>query len=117
MDNTAKKMTVAEWKQQKFEPWKRQMDVYRAEREIQMGKLKEHAGQLQTIVAMLAEGKTKQATLAWNTLQLHPKLKDVRVSPDGEILTLVAMDGAPQVLKLDQLIGELEAMFKGQSNS
>ncbi|PZP39008.1 MAG: hypothetical protein DI585_05535 [Pseudomonas fluorescens] len=61
---------------------------------------------------MLIEGRTKQAVMAWNTLQLHPKLKDIRVSGDGEALTLVPTDGALTVLKLDEVIVELQAVLR-----
>lgn len=103
-----KKMTAREWQEREFLPWKRKMEDYTAQRAEQAARLKRHAASLQVMVAMLVEGRTKQAVLAWNTLELHPKLKDVRVSPDGETLTLVATDGTPNVVKLDDLLAELQ---------
>lgn len=102
---------VQEWQEKEFLPWKTAMAKYVDERGQQVARFKENAAALQTIVALLIEGRTKQALLAWNTLQLHPKLKDLRVSGDGESLTLVATDGALTLLKLDDVIAELQAML------
>lgn len=92
-------------------PWKRKMETYGAEKGEQVARMRRHAASLQAIVAMLVEGRTKQAVLAWNTLELHPKLQDVRVSADGETLTLVAMDGTPDVIRLDDMLAELQKML------
>lgn len=103
--------TVEEWQEKEFLPWKDAMAKYMDERGQQMVRFKDNAAALQTIVALLIEGRTKQALLAWNTLQLHPKLKDLRVSGDGESLTLVATDGNLTLLKLDDVIADLQAML------
>lgn len=100
--------TAREWQEQDFLPWKRKMEAYAAEKKRQLERMRTHAGSLQAMVAMLVEGRTKQAVLAWNTLDIHPKLKDVRVSADGETLTLVATDGTPDVIRLDDLLAELQ---------
>ena len=106
-----KPVTVEQWRDNEFLPWKDAMAKYLDERGQQLAKLKAHASDLQTIVALLAEGRTRQAMLAWNTLGLHPKLKDLRVN--GESLTLVGMDGTPTVLMLDDMISDLQALLKG----
>jgi len=106
-----KRMTVREWQEQEFLPWKRKMENYQAEKAEQVARMRRNATSLQAIVAMLVEGRTKQAVLAWNTLELHPKLKDLRLSPDGETLTLVAMDGTPEVIRLDDMLAELQKLL------
>lgn len=111
-DIVAKAQSVAEWQEKEFLPWKAAMAKYMDQRGQQLALLKSHAGELQTIVALLIEGRTKQALLAWNTLQLHPKLKDIRMSGDGESLTLVAADGNLTLLKLDDVLAELQAVLR-----
>jgi len=106
------KMDLQTWREQEFLPWKAAMAKYRDEKAQQLAKFRQHAGELQTIVALLCEGRTRQALLAWNTLGLHPKLKDLRVSGDGESLTLVGVDGELTVLRLDDVIADLEAMTR-----
>lgn len=106
-----KHMTAKEWQEREFLPWKRKMESYTADKAEQVARMRKHASSLQAMVAMLVEGRTKQAVLAWNTLELHPKLKDVRVSPDGETLTLVATDGTPEVIRLDDLLTELQKVL------
>jgi hypothetical protein len=103
---------VKVWQETEFLPWKQAMAKYMDERSQQMAKFRENIGALQTIVALLIEGRTKQAMLAWNTLQLHPKLKDLRVSGDGESLTLVGTDGQLTLLKLDDVIAELQQLVR-----
>ncbi len=109
LDN--KHTTAKEWQEQKFLPWKRKMEAYTAQKEEQVAHMRKHAASFQAMVAMLIEGRTKQAALAWNTLELHPKLKEVRVSADGETLTLVAMDGTPEVLRLDDLLVQVQKLI------
>jgi hypothetical protein len=103
---------VKVWQETEFLPWKQAMAKYMDERSQQMAKFRENIGALQTIVALLIEGRTKQAMLAWNTLQLHPKLKELRVSGDGESLTLVGTDGQLTLLKLDDVIAELQQLVR-----
>jgi len=90
------------------------MEAYRSERQAQMMKLRDNAAQLQAIVAMLLEGRTKQAVMGWNTLALAPRVKDIRMSADGETLTLVTVEGEPVVLRLDDLLAELQALLEGK---
>lgn len=108
---------VQTWHDKEFLPWKTAMAKYMDTRAQQMANMKAHAGELQTIVAMLIDGRTKQALLAWNTLQLQPKLRDIRVSGDGESLTLVTTDGKLNVVKLDDIIAELEGLLKAPAAS
>lgn len=107
-----KKTSVQEWKDKEFLPWKDAMAKYLDQRGQQMARLKQNAAELQTIVAMLGEGRTKQAMMTWNTLGLQPKLKDLRVGGDGESLSLVATDGKVTVLMLDDLIADLQQLLE-----
>jgi hypothetical protein len=106
-----KPMGIREWHATQFVPWQQAMAKYKNDQAQQLQKLKDNAGSLQTIVAMLLEGKTKAALLAWNTLQLHPKLRDIRLGSDGETLTLVPEGALPVVLKLDDLLDELQQIL------
>ncbi len=98
------------WQENEFLPWKAAMEKYTDERSQHMARLKRSAGELQTIVAMLADGRTKQAMVAWNALDLRPKLKDIRVGRDN--LTLVSTDGQVTQLMFDDMIAELGALLK-----
>lgn len=102
------------WKKDVLEPWKAQMAAYNEQKAAEMEKMKAHAAQLETIVGLLLDGKTRAAMLAWNALQLHPKLRDLRVGGDGETLTLVDVAGTVTVLKLDVLMQELQALLQGE---
>lgn len=105
-----KAMGIREWHETQFVPWQQAMAKYRDARLQQAARLKDNAGRLQAIVGMLIEGRPRAAMLAWNTLQLHPKLKDLRIGADGETLTLVPEGGGPAVLKLDDLLDELQRL-------
>lgn len=104
---------VQAWKREVFEPWKEKMAAYNQQKAEEMARLREHAGQLEAMVAMLLEGKTKSAMLAWNALGMHPKLRDLRLSDDGETLTLVDEAAQVTVLKLETLMAELQQMLEG----
>ena len=98
------------WQENEFLPWKAAMQAYTDERAQQMAKFRRSAAELQSIIAMLAEGRTRQALLAWNALDLQPKLKDLRVGRDN--LTLVAMDGQIIQMAFDDMIAELDMLLK-----
>lgn len=104
-------MTIEQWHEQQFLPWKRAVAKYMDEKQQQMQRLHQNMGQLQVIVALLLEGRTRQALLAWNTLQLHPKLVDIRLGEDGQVLTLVASGGGVTVLRLDDVIEDLQRLL------
>jgi hypothetical protein len=98
------------WYQTQFLPWKQESEAYRKAYAEQAEKIKTHVPQLEAMVGMLLEGRTRAAVLAWNALGLHPALKDVRLGPDGETLTLLPTSGDPQVLKIADLLAELGKM-------
>lgn len=112
MSDVEKKMDVQAWKRDVFMPWKEAVAKYNDEKLQQANKLRAHAGQLETIVALLMEGKTKNAMLAWNTLELHPKLKDIKLGDDGDTLRLVDNSGEVTVLRLEDLIDDLQRLME-----
>lgn len=107
---------VQAWKRDVFEPWKARMEEYQAQKAQELDRLRANAAQLETIVGLLIDGRTRQAMLAWNALELHPKLRDLRISGDAETLTLVDDAGKVSVLKLDTLIAELAQMLDEKSD-
>ncbi|MBI1308715.1 MAG: hypothetical protein GC129_02505 [Proteobacteria bacterium] len=110
-NQAAAKMTVAQWRDEVYRPWKESVVAYLQEQQGNMEKIKNNAESLQTIVGLLLDGKNRQAMMAWNALQLHPKLVDLQLSGDGQALTLKASDGHVQVLRMDDLIKELESLL------
>ena len=72
------------------------------------------AENVQGVVALLLDGKPKQAVAAWNALQAEPQLKVIRLGADGESLTLVPVKGAPLVTTVDAVIAELEGLLMAQ---
>lgn len=70
-----------------------------------------HVKVLQTVVALLLDKQPRHALHLWNSQQLQPKLRDVRLSGDGETLVLAPVVGVPVVMALDDVIGELEALM------
>lgn len=104
-------LTLQQWHEQQFLPWKRAVAQYLDEKQQQEARLHENIGQLQTIVALLLDGRTRPALLAWNTLQLHPKLSDIRVGQDGQTLSLVQAGGKVTIMRLDDIIDDLQRML------
>jgi hypothetical protein len=103
-------VNVKDWQEKEFLPWKRAMEKHLDDRKRQMDSLRAHAEELQVIVGLLMEGRTRQALTAWNVLKLEPKLSDIRLDSSGDVLTLVTRDGNPIVLKLDEVAAELEKL-------
>lgn len=99
-----------DWVQTKLLPWKAQTAAYRKAYEDHMTALKAALPQLETMVGLLLDGKTRAAVLAWNTLGLPPRVQDIRVSADGTTLTLLPAGGSPIVLKTETLLAELEQL-------
>ena len=108
-------MTIKDWHEQQFLPWKRAMAGVVENRAMQAAKLQANIGQLQTVLALVMDGKTRSALLAWNTLQLHPALKDLQLGEGGEVLTLVTTGDEVQVLRVDDVVDGLERMLAERS--
>jgi len=106
-----KKMTVTQWRDEVYLPWKASVADYLKDREANQEKMVRNVETLQTIVGLLLDGKGRQAVAAWNALDLHPKLIELQLSGDGEALTMKASDGRVQVMRVDELIKGLEAML------
>jgi hypothetical protein len=104
-------MNLQQWRDEQFVPWQKAAREYLADRQVQTERLRQHVGALQTIVGLLLEGRTKPAMLAWNTLNLHPQLRDLRVSRDGETLTLVGNDGQSQRLAMTDLLRDVQRLL------
>lgn len=104
-------MNVKQWHEQQFLPWKQAVAKVLDDRAAQQQALYQNMGQLQAVVALLLDGKAKQAVMAWNTLQLHPALREVAVLQDGESIRLVETSGRARVLKVDDLLADLQRLL------
>jgi hypothetical protein len=108
-------MTVQEWHQKQFLPWKVAVAKVLQQRQAEQQMFQQHVGQLQSILALLLEGRDRQAVLAWNTLHLKPTLRDLRLQADNETVILVPLHGDPVQMKLDDIIDDLQRMLDERS--
>ena len=104
-------MNIRQWRDEQFMPWQLAVRDYVADKQAQTQRLRQHVGVLQTIVGLLLEGRTKPAMLAWNTLNLHPQLRDLRLSRDAEVLTLVSSDGQTQRLAMAEVLRDVQRLL------
>lgn len=104
-------MNIQQWRDEQLVPWQLAVQGYVADKQGQAQRLRQHVGALQTIVGLLLEGRTKPAMLAWNTLNLHPQLRDLRLSRDGEVLTLVRNDGQSQRLAMVTVLRDVQRLL------
>lgn len=104
-------LSIQQWRDEQFVPWQKAARGYLADKQAQTARLRQHVGALQTIVGLLLEGRTKPAMLAWNTLNLHPQLRDLRLSRDGETLTLMSSDGQSQRLAMAELLRDVQRLL------
>lgn len=105
-------MSIKEWHEKQFLPWKQAASEYMAEKNRQRERLSQNVGQLQTIVALLLDGKTRQAMQAWNALGLNPLLKEIDLSRDGETVTLTEPNGNMHRLGMDDVVEDLQRMLE-----
>lgn len=110
-DKPTTDLTVQEWHQQQFLPWKQAVAKVMEERQAEREMFQQHVGQLQSILALLLEGRNRQAVLAWNTLHLKPTLADIRLGSSGETVTLMPLSGEPVQMGLDEIITDLQRML------
>ncbi|MFZ2587891.1 MAG: hypothetical protein WAZ18_07240 [Alphaproteobacteria bacterium] len=104
-------MTVKQWHDEQFLPWKKAVaDVVETRKQAD-AKLQANIGQLQTVLALVMDGKTRSAVMAWNALQLHPALKDIRLGNDGDALTLVTTADEVHVVRVEEVVDGLERML------
>lgn len=111
MTEKMKDMSIQEWHDKQFVPWKQAVAGYLAEKNRQKERLHQHVGQLQTIVALLLDGKPRQAMQAWNALGLNPLLKDIDLSRDGEHVTLTEPNGKVHRLLMDDVVDDLQRLL------
>ncbi len=104
-------MDVAQWQARQEQPFRRAVAGVMDTSEVGE-RFHQHVGQLQSIVALLLENRTQQALLAWNSLHLNPELVDIRLMSGGDQVVLVPKDGTPAVLKLDDVIDDLQRMLE-----
>ena len=104
-------MTMKQWHEEQFLPWKQAVAKVIDDRKAQAEKFQANMGQLQTVLALVMDGKTRSAVMAWNALQLHPPLSDMKLAQDGESLTLVTTGNEVRVLRVEDVVADLERML------
>ncbi|HEX2858688.1 MAG TPA: hypothetical protein VHP58_00560 [Alphaproteobacteria bacterium] len=110
-------LTLKQWHEQQFLPWKQAVAKVMEKRQEEREMFQQHVGQLQSILALLLEGRNRQAVLAWNTLHLKPTLADIRLGSDSETVTLMPLSGEPLQMGLDEIIADLQRMLDERGNS
>ncbi|MCP5405779.1 MAG: hypothetical protein H6922_06125 [Pseudomonadaceae bacterium] len=107
----ASEMDLKQWHEQQFLPWKQAVARIMDDRAAQQKLLQQHVGQLQVVLALLMDGKVRAAVNAWNTLQLSPVLENMLLSADGESVELVEVGGRKMVLRLDDVLEDLQRLL------
>ncbi|PIZ31055.1 MAG: hypothetical protein COY40_03025 [Alphaproteobacteria bacterium CG_4_10_14_0_8_um_filter_53_9] len=105
-------MDITAWYDKQFLPWREAVRTVTLDEEARKVKLQRHIGQLQTIVAMLMDGKAKSALMAWNALQLHPTLTAIALADNGDSLALTEQSGKNLTLRMDDVVAELEGLLR-----
>lgn len=97
------------WVETQLKPWQQEVAAHMQAKAEALARVKAHGPQLEAMLGLLMEGRTRAALLAWNALGIPPLLEDIRVSDDGARITLVARGGQVTVLDVDALDKELAA--------
>lgn len=112
MSQTGNEMDVRQWQARQEEPFRRAVAAVTENTAGEAVQFHQHVGQLQSIVALLLDNRVRQALLAWNSLHLKPALRDIRLVDGGARAVLVPQDGDPVLLRLDDVIDDLQRMLE-----
>lgn len=102
---------IKDWYAHEFTPWRDAMSKYREARSQSEAAFASHMNELQTLAALLLDGRTKQAVLLWNTLGLPPALASIELDRRRDVLVLVTPGKQEIVLQLDDVLADLQAMM------
>ena len=103
---------IKDWYMQEFTPWREAMGKYREALSQGEATFVKHMNELQTLAALLLDGRTKQALLLWNTLGLPPALASIELDRKRDVLVLVTPGKQEIVLQLDDVLADLQAMLE-----
>ncbi len=104
--------SLQQWQVEQFEPWKKAAQAYRDEKQQNHNKVRQQAGALKNIVAMLLDLREREATNAWNQLGLEPELKMVQVDLAQNRLELIPLQGEVLVMDLSDMLDDLQRILE-----
>lgn len=102
--------SIRDWYDQDYAPWQRKVADMAAVQDEQQKKLKAHLPELQALVGMLLDGKTKAAVALWNRLGIHPALRGIEVAKDGQTLTVVEAGGTVSSMAMGDVVTAVEGL-------
>lgn len=105
-----KQKGIRDWYNDEFAPWQRKVGELEAMQAEQRKTLGAHLPELQALVGMLLDGKTKQAVDLWNRLGIHPALRGIEVAQGGEMLTVQEAGGSVQQVSMGEVVAVIERL-------
>lgn len=99
---------LKQWQKDVLVPWQNAAQQYHDKQAQQVARLKRHAPELKTMVALIMDGKTQAAADIWNGLDFEPALREITLHKDE--LSLVLLDGKVQKVMLDDVLQDLSRL-------
>lgn len=99
------------WQSEEFLPWQRAIEAFNDEAQQQVARLRRHASELKTMVALILDDKPDDAAALWNRLEFQPRLKSIEVL-ENDVLILTLPSGREQHVALDDLLADLSALLR-----
>jgi len=101
---------LQEWQQNVLLPWQRAAEAYNDKQVQQVARLRRHAPELKTMLALIMDDKLLDAAALWNKLEFEPALK--KIEPlENDVLILTLLNGREQHVALDDLLADLEQLI------
>lgn len=105
-----KAKSIRDWYNDDFAPWQRKVADLEAMQGEQRQKLRAHLPELQALVGMLLDGKTKQAVDLWNRLGIHPALRNVEMLGGGDMLKVTEAGGNASDVSVADIVRLVEGL-------
>ncbi len=106
---------IQKWKEEVFQPWKKQAEAFQIELKKSETALRQHANSLKYIVSLLLEKRESEAVAIWNNIGLNPELMKIELNLTTENMRITTADGRVETLQLSQLLSDLEALLSKRS--
>ncbi len=101
---------LQEWQQNVLLPWQRAAEAYNDKQVQQVARLRRHASELKTMVALIMDNKLGDAATLWNKFEFQPRLKSIEML-ENDVLVLTLPSGREQHVSLDDLLADLNQLL------